>query len=136
MAADPVIPFPTLSLETERSGDTVTVRCHGRVVSGTAPILQESVRKLINGRSASNDSPTLQDKVREVIGVAQPRTIVLDLTDISYMDSTGLGALVGLYVSAKRSGKQLKLINLSARVQELLRLTKLISVFEGFGEHL
>jgi len=136
MAADPVVPFPTLSVETERSGDTATVRCHGRVVSDTAPILQERVRELINGRSVSNNSPTLQDKVREVIGVSQPRTIVLDLTDVSYMDSTGLGALVGLYVSAKRSGKQLKLINLSARVQELLRLTKLISVFEGFGEHL
>ncbi len=136
MAADPVIPFPTLTLETERSGDTATVRCHGRVVSDTAPILQERVRELINGGSATDTAPTFQDKVRNVIGVSQPRTIVLDLTDVSYMDSTGLGALVGLYVSAKRSGKQLKLINLSARVQELLRLTKLINVFESFGEHL
>jgi anti-sigma B factor antagonist len=76
----------------------------------------------------------MEDEVRAMI--VQYQTIVLDLTDLSYMDSSGLGTLVGLYVSAKRAGKKLKLINLSKRVEELLRLTKLITVFEGFGEHL
>ena len=55
---------------------------------------------------------------------------MLDLTDVSYMDSSRLGALVGLYVSAKRAGKQLKLINLSDRVRDMLRVTNLLSVFD------
>jgi anti-sigma B factor antagonist len=76
----------------------------------------------------------MQQEVRPLI--EQYKTIVLDLTDVSYMDSSGLGALVGLFVSAKRAGKQLKLINLSARIQDLLRLTNLLSVFEVYGEYL
>lgn len=114
MAADPVIPFSSLICVRQQDGDKVTVLCNGRVVSETVPILQQEVRPLI----------------------AQFNTIVLDLTSVSYMDSSGLGALVGLFVSAKRAGKQLKLLNLSARVQELLRLTTLLNVFEGYGEHL
>jgi anti-anti-sigma factor len=114
MAADPVIPFPSLTFEPQKSGDTVTVKCRGKMVTDTVPILQEEVRSFI----------------------AQNKTIVLDLSSISYMDSSGLGALVGLYVSAKRAGKQLKLVNLSDRIMDLLRLTKLISVFEGYGEYL
>jgi anti-anti-sigma factor len=114
MAADPVIPFPSLTFDKQKSDDSVTVKCRGRVVSNTAQLLQEEVRGLI----------------------AQYKTIQLDLSEVSYMDSSGLGALVGLYVSAKRAGKQLKLINLSDRILELLRLTKLISVFEGYGEYL
>jgi anti-anti-sigma factor len=98
----------------QKSGDTVTVRCHGRLVTETTSILREEVRSLI----------------------PQFKTVVLDLTDLKYMDSSGLGTLVGLYVSAKRAGTQLKLINLSDRIKELLRITHLASVFEGYGEYL
>ena len=56
-------------------------------------------------------------------------TVNLDLTDVSYMDSSGLGAMVGLYVSAKTAKSQLKLINLSPRVKELFSLTRLGDVF-------
>jgi anti-sigma B factor antagonist len=114
MSADPVIPIQSLRFEKQVSGDTLTARCYGRLISGTTSVLEDEVRGMI----------------------AQSKIIVLDLTDVSYMDSSGLGALVGLYVSAKRAGKQLKLINLSQRVEELLRITKLLNVFEGFGEHL
>ena len=114
MAADPVIPFPSLTFEQQTSGETVTLLCHGKIVSDTAPMLQEEVRKQI----------------------AQSSVVVLDLGDIRYMDSSGLGALVGLYVSAKRAGKQLKLVHLSDRVRELLRLSKLLNVFEGYGGYL
>lgn len=114
MAADPVFPVPSLTFEIQRSGDTETALCHGRVVAETVPILQDEVRRMI----------------------AESNNVVLDLTDVDYMDSSGLGALVGLYVSAKRVGKGLRLINLSKRIQELLRLTRLLNVFEGFGEYL
>ena len=114
MATDPVIPFPSLTFEKQDAGDTVTVICHGKVVADTVPIIQSEVRRLIG----------------------QFQTIVLDLTDVSYMDSSGLGALVGLFASAKRAGKQLKLVNLGARIKELLRVTNLLNVFEGYGEYL
>lgn len=114
MSAEPVVPFPSLRFDKQVSDDTVTAICHGRLVSSTTSVMEDEVRAMI----------------------VQYQTIVLDLTDLSYMDSSGLGTLVGLYVSAKRAGKKLKLINLSKRVEELLRLTKLITVFEGFGEHL
>jgi anti-anti-sigma factor len=114
MAADPVIPFPRLTFEEQESEDSVTLLCQGRVVSDTVPILQGEVRRLI----------------------AQYKFIVLDLSDVGYMDSSGLGALVGLYISAKRAGKQLRLVNLSDRIQELLRLTNLLNVFSGYGEYL
>ena len=61
---------------------------------------------------------------------------MLDLTDISYMDSSGLGAIVGVYLSAKRQHCELKLINLNQRLQELFRITKLATVFEGHEDFL
>jgi anti-anti-sigma factor len=119
MGANPVIPFPTLTIDRQifdqqSSMDTVALLCHGKLVAGTARLLQ--------------------DEVRATIPKAQ--TIVLDFSDVQYMDSSGLGALVSIYVTTKRAGKRLRLINLSERVQELLRITKLLGVFEGYGEYL
>jgi anti-anti-sigma factor len=114
MAANPVAPVPELSLDVVRNGDEVLVNCHGRVVSATTAILQDRVRAVIPGSTR----------------------IVLDLTDVAYLDSSGLGALVGLYVSAKRGGSSLKLIHLSDRVKELLKMTQLAGIFEGRSEYL
>jgi anti-sigma B factor antagonist len=114
MAANPIIPISSLSIDQRKSGDTVTLLCHGKVIAETTPILRDEVRRVL----------------------AESGTVVLDLTDVSYLDSSGLGALVGLYASAKRAGKQLKLINLSDRIKELLRITKLLSVFEGYGAYM
>ena len=113
MAANP-IPISELTLETLKAPDETIVRCIGRINSSTAALLQSTVRGLIPGTES----------------------IVLDLTDVSYMDSSGLGAIVGLYFSAKRQHCTLKLINLNQRVKELLRLTKLASVFEGHDDYL
>jgi anti-sigma B factor antagonist len=113
MAAQP-IPIPELNLETERTPEQNLIRCSGRITSTT--------------------SATLQGAVRSLIPEAKP--IVLDLTDVTYMDSSGLGALVSVYLSAKRQHCQLKLINIGPRLQQLFRLTKLASVFEGHDEYL
>jgi anti-sigma B factor antagonist len=61
---------------------------------------------------------------------------VLDLTEVTNMDSSGLGTIVGLYLTAKRQHCGLKLIKMNQRLQELFRLTKLTSVFEGHGDFL
>jgi anti-anti-sigma factor len=60
---------------------------------------------------------------------------VLDLTDLTHMDSSGLGTVVRLYVSAKSAGCALELINLGARIRQLLGVTNLLSVFTSVCEH-
>jgi anti-anti-sigma factor len=108
-------PGTLFHFEIERSQDQsdgalTTIICHGRVVSETASQLKEAVKPLIplGGR------------------------IVLDLTDVSYVDSSGLGTLVGLKVSALKEGYiKLELLNLSPRVKELLRLSNLTQLFSS-----
>jgi anti-sigma B factor antagonist len=57
--------------------------------------------------------------------------LVLDLTEVNYIDSSALGTIVGLYISSKRAGCQLKLINLTPRVKEVLSITWLAEVLES-----
>jgi len=113
MAATPN-PISELNLETSRNPDETIVRCTGKVISSTSTMLQTEVRSLI----------------------PETKCIVLDLTGVTYMDSSGLGAIAGLYFSAKRQHSKLKLINLSQRLQELFRISKLAAVFEGHEEFL
>ena len=112
MSIESVAPFTYEVAETgnAETGHITTITCHGRLVTQTAGELKDLVKPLITrgGR------------------------IVLDLTDVSYMDSTGLGALVGLKVSALREGYcKLELHNLSPRVRELLRLSNLTQLFSS-----
>jgi anti-sigma B factor antagonist len=63
------------------------------------------------------------------------KRIVLDLTDLTHMDSSGLGTVVRLYVSAKSAGCALELINRGPRIRQLLGVTNLLSVFTTICEH-
>jgi anti-anti-sigma factor len=60
---------------------------------------------------------------------------VLDLKDLTRLDSTGLGAVVRLYVSARSAGCSLELINIGKQVRDLLGVTHLLSVLATIGEH-
>jgi anti-sigma B factor antagonist len=113
MAATP-IPIPELKLETVRTPEETRVRCTGRISSTTSGTLQTTIRGLM----------------------PEAKRVVLDLTDVSYMDSSGLGAIVGLYLSAKRQHCELKLINLNQRLRELFRITQMGKIFEGHEEFL
>ena len=113
MSATPS-PISELNLETTKNPEETIVRCTGKITSGSSALLQTIVRSLI----------------------PETKSIVLDLTNVSYMDSSGLGAIAGLFFSAKRQNSQLKLINLNQRLQELFRLTKMASVFEGHEDFL
>jgi anti-sigma B factor antagonist len=101
--------------EVEKSGDEATglettVTCHGRLVNQTADELKDAVKPMI----AAGDK------------------IIIDLGDVSFVDSMGLGTLVGLKVSAVGAGYcTLEFEHLSDRVQELLRLTKLTKLFKS-----
>ncbi len=109
MAANPAVPEAQLTLETVKNPAENVVRCTGRITSATSEQLQSAVRNLIS------------DKKR----------IVLDLTNASYVDSSGLGTLVGLYVSCKKNGAPLKLVNLTPRLKDLFSMTNLAPIFEG-----
>jgi anti-sigma B factor antagonist len=73
----------------------------------------------------------IKERIRDLLSDGQ-RKVLLNLGDVSYIDSAGLGALISSYATAKREGGQLKLVNLTKRVQDLLAITKLITVFETF----
>ena len=113
MAANP-IPISELSFEITKTPEETLVRCNGKIVSGTSRELQNTVRALI----------------------PEARRVVLDLTNVSYMDSSGLGAVVSIYLTCKRQECELKLINLNQRLKELFRITRLAAIFEGHEDML
>ena len=59
--------------------------------------------------------------------------LVLDLRDVTYIDSTGLGLIVAKYVGARRRGGDVRLVSLTARITHLMEITKLAEVFATFG---
>lgn len=87
----------------------------------------------LSGKLTRDDASTFKEQVRSLI--PQTKGLVLDLSDVAYLDSSGLGAIVGVYVTAKKAGCDLQLINLSKRVRELLGMTHLLSVFETTGQY-
>jgi anti-sigma B factor antagonist len=60
------------------------------------------------------------------------KKIVLNLTDVNYIDSSGIGELVRTYTTVTKEGKELKLLNLTKKIRELLVITKLLTVFQVF----
>jgi anti-anti-sigma factor len=108
--AETIFHYEVQKSEDEETGTTTTILCHGRIVSETTAQIKEVVKPLIplGGR------------------------IMIDLTDVGYLDSSGLGTLVGLKVSAIKEGYcRLELVNLSPRVKELLRLSNLTQLFSS-----
>ena len=93
---------------------------------GSVTVL-DIVGKLAMDRSAQH----LKDKINSLI--SQERThIVLNLKDVPYIDSSGLGQLVASYGSVMKTGGALKLVNVNARNHDLLSITRLVTVFESF----
>jgi anti-sigma B factor antagonist len=101
-----------LTLRSDVTPESTVVRCSGRLISSTANELKNDV------------------KPRLVAG----GRVVIDLSDVTFMDSMGLGTIAGLWVSSKNAGCQLALINLSPRVRDLFTMTHLLSLFEACGE--
>ena len=75
------------------------------------------------------ESKSLREKLKGLLAEGNKK-IVLNMDNITYIDSTGLGTLVAVQVSAKTQGASVKLCNLGRKFQELLQLTKLVTVFE------
>ena len=73
----------------------------------------------------------LREKINQLIGQNKKR-ILLNLAEVPYIDSAGLGEVVRTYTTVSRQGGQLKLVNLTKRITDLLSITKLLTVFEAF----
>lgn len=85
--------------------------------------------KLTMGEGTS----ALRTKIREMVAGGS-RRIVLDLGGVPYMDSSGMGELIGAHTTVTTAGGEIKLLNLAKHVHDLLKLTKLYTVFEVFED--
>jgi len=100
----------SVKLNTRQVGDVSVVDVAGRITLG-------------EGSSA------LRDLMRELVGKGQKK-ILLNLGEVSYIDSSGIGELVSGFTTVTNSGGELKLLNLNKRVKDLLQITKLYTVFD------
>lgn len=109
MALESSIHFDVEESQDEHHLPRTTIKCHGKLTSGNAKEIKDLVKPLID---------------------AGGRSIIIDYGDLQSVDSSGLGALVGLKVSALNKGLvKLELVNLSPRVADLLKLTSLTDLF-------
>jgi anti-sigma B factor antagonist len=105
-------------------GKTMQLKLSNRVVDGV--FIVDCNGRIVFGEEAS--------AIREFVktALAQHKQIVLNLKNTTYIDSGGLGTMVGLYTSAHAAGGDVKLAQLTDRVGQLLQVTKLVTVFESF----
>ena len=93
-------------------GEVVILDLHGKILIGEGDdALRDAVIKLVE---------------------AGKKKILLNLADVPYVDSAGLGEIVRCYTTVSRKGGKLKLINLTKKIQDLLSITKLLTVFETY----
>ena len=86
----------------------------------------------LNGKLILGDGDTLlKDKMHSLVFQGR-KHILLNMGGVSFVDSTGLGALVASYVTAQNNAGQIKLVNLTKRLHDLLSIAKLVTVFETF----
>lgn len=101
----------SLKVETRQSDGVTVVSCQGRIVLG-------------------EESAGMRETLKRAL--TSSRQLVLDLSGVSYIDSSGLGTLVGVYSSARAGGADIKLAGLNQRLRDLLQITKLVTVFEVY----
>jgi anti-sigma B factor antagonist len=84
----------------------------------------------LSGRiTLGEGSVQLRDAIRDLLSKGQ-KLILLNLADVNYIDSSGIGELVSAYTTVRNQGGELKLLNLTKKVHDLLQITKLYTVFD------
>lgn len=103
-----------MKIETRTVGDVKILDCSGRITLGEGTmVVRNTVRELVN---------------------ADNKKIILNLAEVNYIDSSGIGELVSTYTTVTNNGGQLKLLGLTRKIQELLAITKLLTVFQTYEE--
>jgi len=103
----------SLVVKPRRLDDVVILDLSGRITMGEGTLV-------------------LRDQIQKLLGRGD-RKFLLNLADVNYIDSSGLGELVTSFTTVRNQGAELKLLNLTHRVQDLLQITKLLTVFEVFN---
>ena len=103
-----------MKIEIRTIGDTQILDCSGKITLGEGTM---SVRN------------TVRDIIKE-----GGKKIILNLADVNYIDSSGIGELVSTYTTVTSNGGQLKLLSLTKKIQELLAITKLLTVFDVYDD--
>lgn len=105
------LPLHNLKLYSYAFEDATVVQCSGRLTLEHAARLKTEVKGMIPSH----------------------KRIILDLAELVFMDSSGLGTIVGLYISARSAGCRIELVNMSKPIRELMGLSHLLEVFEACG---
>lgn len=101
-----------LSIKDRQAGDVVIVDLSGKITIGEGSV-------------------ELREKIRTLLADGKKK-ILLNLGDVGYVDSSGIGELVSSLTTTNNQGGQLKLLNLTKKIKDLLMITKLLTVFETF----
>jgi anti-sigma B factor antagonist len=101
-----------MKIEKRTVGDITILDCSGKITLGEGTM-------------------TVRNTVRDILK-NNGKKIILNLGDVNYIDSSGIGELVSSYTTVANSGGQFKLLNLTKKIHELLQITKLLTVFQVF----
>ena len=101
-----------MKIDERQVGDVVVLDLHGKILIGEG---DDALREAVNRLSDSGKTK-----------------ILLNLADVPYVDSAGLGEIVRCYTTVSKKGGKLKLLNLTAKIRDLLAITKLLTVFETY----
>ena len=101
-----------MTIETRTSGPVTILDIHGKITIGEG-------------------SAEVRNMVRELLQAGK-KDILLNLGDVSYVDSSGIGELVSSFTTVSNQGGQLKLLSLTKKLKELLAITKLLTVFDSY----
>lgn len=102
----------SLTINVRETGDVVILDLNGPITLGESlSVLRDEIKEMLDGGH---------------------QNIILNLADVRYIDSSGLGQLVGSYATVTNHGGKLKLLNLDKKVNELMQVTKLLTVFEAY----
>ncbi len=103
-----------LNISERQAGDVTVLDLGGRITIGEGSVsLRSAIRRLIEEGK---------------------KKILLNLGNVSYVDSSGIGELVSSFTTINREGGQLKLLNLTQKIQDLLAITKLLTVFDVYDD--
>ena len=103
-----------LNIRERQAGDVTVLDLEGKITIGEGSVsLRNAIRRLIQEGK---------------------KKILLNLSGVSYVDSSGIGELVSSFTTINREGGQLKLLNLTQKIQDLLAITKLLTVFDFYDQ--
>lgn len=101
-----------MKIDVRTIGDVKILDCSGKIVLGEGTM-------------------AIRNKVKDILQDGAKK-IVLNLSEISYIDSSGIGELVSTYTSVVNNGGKLKLLNLTKKIHQLLTITKLLTIFDTY----